>query len=253
MPTHSASAFSKSQLCVTGPAAVSGWSHCHLCHKGVLSSEPARLTSPSLTIYLGVWHVLGCFWYGRAGSVSSQRITSAPAGLQLPGWGKFLHEATGCFVWDYGDALRGSGRWKAGSSRGRAVQPAASRLCSCSPQHWEARQGKARAGHRAPAAPPPLAPALSLSLRGAAPSQSQLCLQLVKAPFPSRAATSAPAPASPLLPSPSQPSQRLRTRGEQERPRPSRMKEAGPWPCSGQGLCCATEEGCAGWGHLLSQ
>lgn len=143
MPTHSASAFSKSQLCVTGPAAISGWSHCHLCHKEVLSSEPAGLTSPSVTIYLGVWHVLGCFRYGRAGAVSSQHITSALAGLQQPGWGNFLRGATGGSVWDDRDALLGlapAGRQAAVGAGRCSRQPAG---CAPAP-HSTGKSGRER-------------------------------------------------------------------------------------------------------------
>lgn len=183
----------------------------------------------------------------QVGAVSTSDITDALAGLQQAGCGDSLHGATGCSVWDHRDALRGSrSRRKAGSSRGPGRAAGSQQAVLLLPTALGSTQGKAGAGHCAPAGPPPLAPALILSrpAPGAAPSRSQLCLEPVpavlaagKSTFPDgRAAhiclsASQPRPAIPVRASaPSQPSQRPRTGGEQKSgPCPPQVKAAGHW------------------------
>lgn len=148
----------------------------------------------------------------EVGAVSTSDITGALAGLQQAGCGDSLHGATGCSVWDHRDALRGSrSRRKAGSSRGPGRAAGSQQAVLLLPTALGSTQGKAGAGHCAPAGPPPLAPALILSrpAPGAAPSRSQLCLEPVpavlaagKSTFPeAEQPTSASAPLSPVLPS----------------------------------------------------
>lgn len=154
------------------------------------------------------------------------------------------------------------------SAGGRAVQPAASRLCSCSPQHSDPRrerpeQGTAlRPGHRLSlqrSSCPGLLPGLPRAGPSCAWSRSQLCLQLAKAPFPRQSSPhlpqrlSAPSchPCPGKCPVPAVTAAPDWRRAEEwSLPAPGE----GCWPLgSVNGLCCATEEGCAGWGDPLSQ
>lgn len=250
MPIHSATAFSKPQLCVTGPAAIS---RCTVTLATRASCPLSQLGPPTLTQHLAeglarpgmLWAWWGWVW---------GHVTGALAGLQQASSGDFLHGTTGRSVWGSRDALHGSRcPRKAGSSRGRAVQPAASRLCSCSPQHSGVTQGWPEQGTARRLSPQRSAcPALRTGQHRAAPScawgRSQLRLQLAKAPSARQSSPHLPQrlPALSCHPCPGKRPIPAVTRAESRSgPCPSRMKDAGLWPCSVKRLCCVTE-GCAG-------
>lgn len=114
-------------------------------------------------------------------------------------------------------------RRKAGSSRGPGRAAGSQQAVLLLPTAPGSHSGEAGAGHCTPAAPQ----------RSARPAQPE------------------PVPAA-LGAGPSCARSWKKHLCEADGSCPSRMKAAGHWPCPVLGLCCATEEGCAGWGDLLS-
>lgn len=151
---------------------------------------------------------------------------------------------------------------------GRAVQPAASRLCSCSPQHSDPRrerpeQGTAlRLGRRLRSSAHPVpacargCPEPVPAVLGAGPScacswQKHLSRWQSSPHLPQRLSAPSCHPCPGKCPVPAVTAAPDWRRAEEwSLPAPGE----GCWPLgSVNGLCCATEEGCAGWEDPLSQ
>lgn len=182
-------------------------------------------------------------------------------------WQGCSRRAVAIPAWDLGvfcSGLWGCPAWvslKAGSSRGPGRAAGSQQAVLLLPTAQGVHAGKVGAGHCAPqrSACPGLRTGQPRAGPSCAWSPSQLCLQLEKAPFTRQSSPHLPQrpPARSCLPCLGKPPipavTTAPTRREQEWSLPVPGEGSWHWPCSVQGLCCAREEGCAGWGDLLSQ